>query len=80
VVAVKNAVFWDVAPCGSCRNRSVRRFLVTDNVRPSSPILVTLIIEALRSSEMSVHIIATHNITEDGIFRVVFLWVALHPH
>jgi hypothetical protein len=33
--------------------RSVRRLLVTANV-PSSPILVTLIMEALRSSETSV--------------------------
>jgi hypothetical protein len=34
--------------------RSVRRLLVTDSVVPSSPILVTLMKEALRSSETSV--------------------------
>jgi predicted hotdog family 3-hydroxylacyl-ACP dehydratase len=34
--------------------RSVRRLLVTANVVPSSPILVTLMKEALRSSETSV--------------------------
>jgi hypothetical protein len=34
--------------------RSVRRLLVTANVVPSSPILVTLMMEALRSSETSV--------------------------
>jgi hypothetical protein len=34
--------------------RSVRRLLVTANVVPSSPILVTLMMEALRLSETSV--------------------------
>jgi hypothetical protein len=44
-VIMKNAVFWVVTPC------VVRRKLVTANVIPSSPILVTLMMEALRSSE-----------------------------
>jgi hypothetical protein len=44
----------------------VRRMLVTANV-PSSPILVTLMMKALRSSEMSVLTRATwRNISEDG--------------
>jgi hypothetical protein len=43
---------------------SVRRFLVTVNVVPSAPILVTLSMEALRSSETSVR-----NIQEGGIFH-----------
>jgi hypothetical protein len=34
--------------------RSVRRLLVTANVVPSSPVLVTLMMEALSSSETSV--------------------------
>jgi hypothetical protein len=41
-VIMKN-VIWDVTPCGSC----------TVNVVPSSPILVTLMMEAIRSSGTS---------------------------
>jgi hypothetical protein len=46
--------------------RNVRRLLVTANVVPSSPILVILMREALRSSETSVLTRAT----EDGILLV----------
>jgi predicted hotdog family 3-hydroxylacyl-ACP dehydratase len=46
--------------------RSVRRLLVTANVVPSSPILVTLMMEVLRSSESSVLTRAIRrNIRED---------------
>jgi hypothetical protein len=46
----------------------MRRFLVTASVVPSSPILVTLMIEAIRSYQTSVLIRATRrNIPEDGI-------------
>jgi hypothetical protein len=62
-VEVKNGVFWDVTPCGDVSEESSASFIrvtrigelaTTLAVTSSSPILVTLIKEALSCSETSV--------------------------
>jgi hypothetical protein len=59
---MKNVVFWDVS--------SVRRLLVTASVVPISSILVSLMNEALISSETSVLTRVTRrNIQETPFFR-----------
>jgi hypothetical protein len=51
-VSMHNAVFWDVTPCAFLVFlRNVLRLIVTANVVPSSPIIVTMMMEAICSSE-----------------------------
>jgi hypothetical protein len=85
---MKNAVFREVATCGSCKNRcfgrtyrlrhqsdknrrarnniSVLRLLVTTNVVPSSPILVTLMMEA-RTVITVLRLLVTANVPSSPI-------------
>jgi hypothetical protein len=79
---MKNAVFWDVTPHGSCKNQRLGgkyRFRYQGdknrpgrNNFPSSLIPATLMMEAIRSSEASVLKRATRrNIQDDGILHKV---------
>jgi hypothetical protein len=64
-VTMKNAVFWNVAPCRSCE------MLLPAHVGSSLADFSTLKMEAIRSSETSVHFTGStrRHIPEDGILR-----------
>jgi hypothetical protein len=67
---MKNAVFWDVTPRDYVAFlRSVLQSLVTANIVPSSPILVTLMMDVIRSSKTSVLNSHRANIPRDGILH-----------
>jgi hypothetical protein len=84
-VTLKNAVFWNVTPCGLCKNRrfgethllhhqddSVPWLLDPANVVRSSRILITPMMEMILSPETLVFTRATRrHIAEDGILQHV---------
>jgi hypothetical protein len=86
---MKTTVFWDVTPCGSCKNRCfggtyrecrALRLLVTTNIVPSSLILVILMMGAIRSSKTSVLTRATRrHIPEVGILHTPLVSLCV-PH
>jgi hypothetical protein len=70
---MKNAVFWDVAPCRYCVNRRFgeRISSIFRIEKFASEDFSTLKMEAIRSHETSVYSISTRrHIPEDGILQI----------
>jgi hypothetical protein len=62
---------YQLKPVSKQLQRNVRRFVVTANVVPSSPILVTLMMEAIRSFKMFVLTRTTgRHFTEDDNLHI----------
>jgi hypothetical protein len=86
---MKNAVFWDVTPCGSCKNRrfggTYRLHHQDDTVFPRSVhrlrftanvVPSSLILVILMTEALLSTRIKRRNISEDGIFYFYsFIWV-----
>jgi hypothetical protein len=75
-VTMKNAIFWDVASCRSCVNRRSSETSVSlqppAHAGSSLTDFSTLKMDAIRSSETSVHTISTRRyIPEGGILHVM---------
>jgi hypothetical protein len=70
---MKNVVFWNVTPCGSCKKG---RYAVC-----GSPILFTLKMEVTRSSESTIlkRPIRRHT-SEDGFFVMLFIYARRIKH
>jgi hypothetical protein len=67
---MKNALFWDVRMCGCSKNRNFVGAYHLHHRRSKNRLLVTLMADAIRSSETSVPTRATwRNIPKDGILH-----------
>jgi hypothetical protein len=86
IVHAEEAVFLELMPCCSCKNRRFegtyhlrRQLVVTANVVPSSLIIFTLMMEAIRSSEKSTLTRAIwRHIPEDGILLTFISLLHFH--
>jgi hypothetical protein len=74
---MKNAVFWDVAPCRTCVNRQTDVYYSLQSPAHAGASLAdfsTLKMEEICSSETSVYRRSTrHHIPEDGILHCLLL-------
>jgi hypothetical protein len=78
-MTMKNAVYWDVAPCSSCVNRRFRGTyplrLQGRKIRERGTSVSRWLQEAIRSSETSVHTRTTQrHIPENGNLRLQILF------
>jgi positive regulator of sigma E activity len=71
---MKNAVIWDVAPCGSCKNRHFggTHCLHHQGEKKRSQILFTLMIETVSSSETLVLTTAVRRHIPEGVILVSY--------